>query len=256
MRWALSMVPAALATAVMLGSFTPARAADLTVFAAASTIEAVDDAVQAFERETGAKVATSYASSGTLAQQIERGAPAHLFISADTKWMSYLDQRKLLAPGTRGKIFENRLVLIVPYDSSRSIAVEPDMPLSDLLGDGRLAIGDPDYVPAGEYAKAALQTLNVWPTVERKLAPAQDVRAVLALVERGEAPAGIVYATDARASKKVRIVGVFLQSSHPPIDYEMAVVAAHATEDAKKLRAFLASGKAREIYAGHGFAVE
>src|SRR5690606_217545 len=175
----------------------------------------------------------------------EQGAPADLFVSADEEWMDTLERQGLLRPGTRGDLLANRLVLIAPKGSAAR-------GLAD-LGDGRLALADTEAVPAGKYAKAALEHLGEWPGVADRIAPAENVRAALALVERGEAPLGIVYATDAMASAKVRVVRVFPADSHPPIRYPVAILATASDPDAAALRAFLASPEAQRIFARHGF---
>jgi molybdate transport system substrate-binding protein len=200
-------------------------------------------------------VKASFGSSSTLAKQIENAAPASVFISADEQWMDYLDKRKLLEPGTRADILGNALVLITPKEGAapKHVPIGPNFPLAQLLGDGRLAVGDPSHVPAGLYAKAALEKLGVWESVKGKLAAAQDVRAALAFVERGETPYGIVYATDAIATSKVWEVGIFPDSSHPPITYPAALIAGHATPEAKAFLEFLKGPEATAIFAKAGF---
>ena len=189
---------AALAFCLVLA---PCASADtITVFAAASLKEALDAAAKPFEDSTGNKVAVSYAASSALARQIEAGAPATLFISADLDWVDYVEKRGLAVPGTRRNLLGNDLVLIAPAASTAALKIAPGFDLAAALGkDGRLALANPDAVPAGKYAKAALTKLGAWPGVEGRVAPAENVRAALALVSRGEAPLGIVYRTDAMA---------------------------------------------------------
>src|SRR5271166_4633998 len=174
-----------------------AQPRDVVIFAAASLKNALDDIQTQYERDTGKYVKISYAASSTLAKQIEAAAPADIFISADLDWMDYLAKRNLIKLETRANLLGNRLVLIAPVDSIAKLSIAPNFPLAQALGNGRLAIADPNGVPAGRYGKAALETLGVWSSVADKLAPAENVRATLALVSRGEAPLGIVYQTDA-----------------------------------------------------------
>lgn len=230
-------------------------AAPLTVFAAASLTDAMQDISGAWARTAGnAPPRLSFGSSSTLARQIEQGAPANLFASADQRWMDYLAERNLLAPGTRRDLLGNRLALIVPKDQARTVQVGPNLDLGALLGpDGRLATGDPAHVPVGLYAKQALTKLGLWDKVEPRLARAEDVRAALLLVERGEAPAGIVYATDAAASAKVAVAGTFPADSHDPITYPFAIIRDGDTPQARALMTFLAGPEARAIFARRGF---
>ena len=183
-----------------------AQAEKLIVFAAASLKDALDEVNAAYQREKGQETATSYAASPTLAKQIEAAAPADVFISADLDWMDYLAKKNLIKPETRANLLGNRLVLIAPANSAAKLGIAPNFPLAQALGNGRLAIADPNGVPAGRYGKAALESLGVWSSVADRLAPAENVRATLALVSRGEAPLGIVYQTDAASSKSVKIV--------------------------------------------------
>ena len=217
-----------------------ARAVDsdtVTVFAAASTTNALNDIGKMFTEKGLGKIVPSYASSSTLAKQIENGAPANVFISADEPWMTYLEERKMIEPGSRFDLLGNKLVLIAPADSSiNKVEIAPKFDLAKLLGNGKLATGDPDHVPVGKYAKAALEKLGVWGSIESKLARAADVRGALTLVERGEAPLGIVYSTDAAITPKVKVVGVFPAETHPKIVYPTALVAGKASAAAKKFR--------------------
>jgi molybdate transport system substrate-binding protein len=232
--------------------------AEIQVFAAASTTETVTAVTAAFAAKKLGTAKASFGSSSTLAKQIENAAPASIFISADEQWMDYLDKRKLVAPGTRFNLLGNDLVLIAPKEGTapKHIPIGPHFPLAQLLGDGRLAVGDPTHVPAGLYAKAALENLGVWDAVKDKLAAGKDVRAALAYVERGETPFGIVYATDAIASSKVWEVGIFPDSSHPKILYPAAIVAGHDTPEARAFLAFLKGPEAAAIFAKAGFRMQ
>ncbi len=248
------LVLAALA-GVLLAVAAPARADDLLVFAAASTKDALQDIAKAYEAAGNGKVVYSFASSSDLAKQIENGAPAALFISADTKWMDYVADKKLIVDDSRRDLLGNKLVLIAPKDSTLKVDLAPNAPLAQALGDGKLAMGDPDAVPAGRYGKAALDKLGIWASVEPAVVRAKDVRATLTLVERGEAAAGIVYATDAMVSKKVRIVGEFPADSHPKIVYPVALVAGHDDAAAKAFYDYLTGPKARDVFLDYGFSV-
>lgn len=235
----------------------PARAqsAAPVVLAAASLQEALGEAADAWARQRHPRPVLSFAGSSALARQVEAGAPADLFISADEAWMDHIDQRGLLASGSRRVIAGNRLVLIAPLDSHVTLRIAKGFPLARALGAGRLAMADPAAVPAGRYGRAALEALGVWAVVEPRVVRSENVRAALALVERGEAPLGIVYATDAAASRKVRVVGVFPASSHPPIRYPAAQLKTAKAKDASAFLAFLGSRQARVILARHGFSV-
>lgn len=213
------------------------------VFAAASLKNALDEVNSAYDRP----VVASYAASSALARQIEAGAPAQLFVSADLEWMDYLEKKRLLAPGTRRNLLGNRLVWIVPVNTQR-----PADPLAALGASGRLALADPQHVPAGKYAKAALEKMRAWESVSRRIAAAENVRAALALVARGEAPLGIVYETDARAEPKVAIAARLDPGLHPPIVYPAALLSRAAPAAAAYFE-FLASPRAAAIFAKHGF---
>ena len=239
--------------ATQLAVVSAAAAKDIVVFAAASLKNALDDAGAAYEKETGVKALVSYAASSTLAKQVESGAPADIFISADLDWMDYLQKRNLIKPETRLTLLGNRLVLIAPANSTAKIEIQPGFALAELLGNERLAMADPGAVPAGKYGKAALEKLGVWASVSSKVAPAEDVRAALLLVSRGETPLGIVYATDAAADKGVRIVAAFPEDSHPPIVYPAAEVAGGANPAAAALLDFLKSDRARPFFERQGF---
>ncbi len=222
------------------------------IFAASSLTNVMDELAQAFTAATGIAVRTSYAASSTLAKQIEAGAPADVFFSADTEWVDYLQGHKLLKPGTRRDVVTNRLVLIAPLDSHLQVKIAPRFNLAGALGSGKLATGDPDSVPVGKYAKAALQKLGAWDAVSSHIVPAENVRSALAFVARGEAALGIVYATDAKAESRVKVVAVFPESSHPPITYPMALTAGAHT-DAARFAAFVASAAGAKIFRKYGF---
>jgi molybdate transport system substrate-binding protein len=233
----------------LLVAAAQAPAQSVLVFAAASLKNALDE-VNAQARE---KAVLSYAASSVLAKQIESGAPAQLFISADLDWMDYLAQRSLIQPGTRRNLLGNRLVLVAPVGSAVQASVKAGIPLPLLLGpNGRLALGDPQHVPAGKYAKAALEKLGAWDGVAKRLAPAENVRAALAFVARGEAPLGIVYATDAAAEPRVRVVDGFPDGLHPPLVYPAALTVL-AKAPAGEYLAFLRSSAARRVFEKHGF---
>ena len=234
-----------------------ARAQDPTVFAAASLTDALKDVPSVWVKQGHPAPRLSFAASSTLARQIEQGAPANLFASADEKWMNYLVDRHLIAADTRRSLLGNDLVLVVPANHPRHVDIRPGFDFASLLGrDGRLAMGDPTHVPAGIYAEQALKKLGVWNAVSPHLARAEDVRAALLLVERGEAPAGIVYGTDAAVSKGVMVAGIFPADTHDPVTYPFAVTKAGDTPEARALLAFLAGPEARAIFVKRGFKVE
>jgi molybdate transport system substrate-binding protein len=248
---------AALAAALAIAAMPYGAAAQqqtIIVFAAASMKNALDDVDAAFTKTTGIKVVASYAASSALMKQIEQGAPADVFLSADLNWMDYGGERNLIKNDTRINLLGNRLVLIAAKDSKiGNVTIGPGFDLAALAGDGRIATGDVRAVPAGLYAKAALEKLGIWASVEPKLAMAENVRAALILVARGEAPLGIVYATDAKVEPNVKIVGVFPEDSHPPIIYPAALTA-NAKPDAAPYLAFLRSQTAKSIFESYGFA--
>ena len=237
----------------LLLGVAPAQAAPPLVLAAASLQESLDEAARAWAATGHEKPVLSFAASSALARQIETGAPADLFISADEPWMDAVAAQGLIRPGTRVSFLANSLVLVAPVASRVHLAIRHGFPLARALAGGRLAMADPDAVPAGKYGKAALTSLGVWPSVENDIARAENVRAALALVERGAAPLGIVYATDARASKAVRVVGVFPAASHPPITYPVAVLKASTSPDAEAFRRFLTGARGKAIFARYGF---
>jgi molybdate transport system substrate-binding protein len=224
------------------------------VFAAASLKNALDEVASVYASRNGVRPTISYAGSSALAKQIETGAPADIFISANISWMDYLEKKGLVRTATRRDLLGNHLVLIAPKEQPQTLKIEPGFPLARALGDGRLALAEPDSVPAGKYAKAALQKLGVWGQVESRIAAAANVRAALALVARGEAPLGVVYQTDARVEPGVVVAGVFPDNTHPPILYPAA-----ALEDAKagalRFLEFLSTPAAKAIFEKHGFAV-
>jgi molybdate transport system substrate-binding protein len=245
-----------LAMAVALGLTAPATwAADVTVFAAASLKNALDDVNAAWKAEAGKEATISYAASSALAKQIEEAAPADVFISADVPWMTYLAERDLVKKDTVVELLGNRLVLIAPADSDASVEIGPGFDLAGLLGDGHIAMGQVDSVPAGKYGKEALTSLGVWEQVEGRVAQAENVRAAQALVATGEAPLGIVYETDANAEKAVRIVGKFPEDSHAPIVYPAAVTAEATSPDAGAFMAFLRTEAAAALFEKQGFTV-
>jgi molybdate transport system substrate-binding protein len=234
-----------------------ARAQQLTVFAAASLTDAMKDVSTQWVRLGHQPLRMSFGSSSTLARQIEQGAPADLFASADEKWMDYLADRKLIAADTRKDLLGNDLVLVVSAEKPQRVTIGPGFDLLGMLGpNGRVATGDPAHVPVGIYAEQALRKLGIWDAVSTHLARTEDVRAALLLVERGEAPAGIVYATDAAVSKGVTVAGVFPADSHDPVSYPFALTKAGDTPEARALMAFLAGPQARAIFVARGFKVE
>jgi molybdate transport system substrate-binding protein len=233
----------------------PVAADDVVVFAAASLKNALDDAVGAYQRHQGDKMSVSYAASSALAKQIESGAPADLFISADLDWMDYVEERNLIKPKTRKNLLGNHLVLVAPVGSDIKVEIKPGFPLASLLKGGRLAIADPNLVPAGKYGKAALEKLGVWASIADKLAPADNVRSALFFVSRQESPLGVVYQTDAIADPGTKVVGVFPEETHPPIIYPIALTAAGKSTDAAKFLAFLESAAAKPFFEKQGFTV-
>ncbi len=249
---------ALMAAIVLLGATvvsTAARADDVLVFAAASLKNALDDAIAGFAASGGAKVNASYAASSALAKQIDSGAPADIFISADPDWMNDVQKNDKIQPATRADMLGNLLVMVEPADSTAKVEIAPNFPLAKMLGDNHLAMADPDSVPAGKYGKAALQNLGVWDSVEGKVARAEDVRAALAFVSRKEAPFGIVYQTDAAADKGVKIAGFFPADSYPPIIYPIALTTSSKNPDAAKFLAYLRSDAAKPFFTKQGFSI-
>ena len=225
------------------------------VFAAASMKNALDDVAAQWQRETGKKVVISYAASNTLIKQIEQGAPADIFISADLDWMDYGQQKNLINVETRSNLLGNRIVLVAPKDLTVALNITPRFDLAGALKGGRLAMGNVDAVPAGKYGKAALEKLGVWDSVKDRIAQADNVRAALLLVSRGEAPLGIVYRTDAASEPTVKIVGTFPEDSHPPITYPVAVVKTSTNPDAQAFLNYIRSPAARPAFERQGFTV-
>ena len=242
---------------VLIVLLLPLSARAQTVFAAASLTDAMKDLSAKWAAAGHQPLSLSFGSSSTLARQIEQGAPANVFASADEKWMDYLADKKLIADGTRKDLLGNDLVLVVSADKPMHVTIDKSFDLMGLLGaNGRLATGDPAHVPVGIYAEQALQALGMWDAVSPRLARTEDVRAALLLVERGEAPVGIVYATDAAVSKAVMIAGTFPAASHDPVSYPFAVVKSGDTPDARALLQFLSSPPARAVFTQRGFKVE
>ncbi len=240
----------------LIMSAPAARAADVLVFAPSSTADALAEVNRDYAAAGGVRVAASFASSGMLARQIDNGAPADLFVSANTAWIDYLSGRGRLSGAPRRKLLRNRLALVAPRWSTSRLDIEPGMALVRALDGGRLAISDPRHVPAGRYAKSALISLGVWNGVAPHTAVGHNVRETLVLVERGEAPLGIVYVTDAAASAKVRLVGVFPAESHPPIIYWAAVVAGRERPAVTAYFRHLGSSEAGAVFRRHGFQVD
>lgn len=236
-------------------SVLPAQAKDVVVFAAASLKNALDDAATAWARQTGKRTVISYAASNALAKQIEAGAPADIFFSADLDWMDYAASKSLIRPGTRVNLLGNSLVLIAPKDAGTQVSLQSGAQLGTALGNGRLAMGQVDAVPAGKYGKAALEKLGAWEGVKDRIAQTENVRAALLLVSRGEAPLGIVYKTDAVSDPNVRIVAAFPEGTHPPIVYPVALTKDGANPDAPAFLDFLHSRQAKPFFEQQGFTV-
>ncbi|EKN3571660.1 molybdate ABC transporter substrate-binding protein [Yersinia enterocolitica] len=243
------------ASAALLAAFSSsAMAADMTVFAAASLTNALQDIAAQYKKEKQVEVVASYASSSTLARQIEQGAPADLFISADQQWMDYAIDKQQMVANTRFTLLGNELVLIAPKDSKiTKVEIDKKTDWKKLLEGGRLAVGDPDHVPAGIYAKESLENLGAWATLAPEMARANNVRSAMALVERAEAPLGIVYGSDAIASDKVKVVGVFPEASHKPVEYPMAIVKGHENPTVTAFYDYLKSPAAAVIFEKYGF---
>ncbi|MEQ8357685.1 MAG: molybdate ABC transporter substrate-binding protein [Kiloniellaceae bacterium] len=225
----------------------------VTIFAAASTTDALTEIAEAYAAATGRSIRPVVAASSTLARQIAQGAPADLYLSANAEWMDLLAGQRVIVAESRVALLSNRLVLVAPAASPLQLRLSEEIDLAALLGDGRLAIGDPNHVPAGTYARQALQTLGLWDQVVDKLAQAGNVRAALALVDRGEAAAGIVYETDAAIASRVRVVDAFPARAAPEIAYPLAIVAGHDRPAVRAVYDFLRSDAATAIFAKHGF---
>lgn len=239
---------------LLLFSAMPAAAQGAArVYAASSLTEAMTDIADAYARTGRPRPILVFAASSALARQIDRGAPAGLFASADIEWTDWLAEQGLVVPGSRRLIARNRLALVVPADQARRVRIAPGFDMTRLIGmNGRWTTGDPDAVPVGRYARAALQRLGGWERAEPRLVRAENVRSALAFVERGDVAAGIVYATDARASDKVAVASLFPPASHPPIVYPV-VLTRGAAPEARAFHAFLTSRAARDILQRHGF---
>lgn len=227
----------------------------VTVYAAASLTSALQEAGKDFETATGTKVKFSFAASSLLARQIEAGAEADVFFSADAEWMNYLADRSLVQTASRKDILSNRLALIAAKENLVQLEIKAGFALAQALGDGRLAIADPDSVPAGRYARSALTSLGVWGSVADRLARAENVRVALTHVARGEAPLGIVYETDAKAEPLVRVVGIFPATSHVPIVYPAALTAHGTSTEARAFLKYIQGDKAAAAFERHGFTV-
>lgn len=237
-------------------SAVAAHAEDVVVFAAASLTNALNEIGESYAAKTGNTIKPSYAASSALAKQVEQGSPAHVFASADLKWMDYLTEKKLVNPDTRFNLLGNTLVLVAPLDSKLTkVDVDAKTDIATLAGDGRIATGNPDSVPVGLYFKQAMERAGQWQKVAPKVAAADSVRAALAFVERGEVPLGVVYASDALVSKKVKVVGTFPDSMHDPIVYPFALIAGKETPAAKALLDYIRTPEAKGVFAKYGFKV-
>jgi len=244
---------------ILLCAANPARAQDadkLIVFAASSLTEALNEIGDAYAKAGKARPTFSFAASSVLARQIENGAPAALFMSADEEWMDYLAARHLIVSSSRTSFLGNTLVLVTPADRPLALTPAPGFDLVKALGGGKLALADPTGVPAGRYGKAALENLGVWASVEAQVVRGDSVRNALSFVERGEVAAGIVYATDAALTKKVAVAGAFPAASHPAISYPLAIVGAHDTSVAHAFRDFLLGAEAKAVYRKYGFTLK
>lgn len=255
-RFGLKAIGVAGLGALLIGAVPAAHAEDkVVVFAAASLKDALDGVNKACVADVGEAATISYAASSALAKQIEAGAPADVFISADLDWMKYISDKHLTKPATEVKLLGNQIVLVAPKDAKAQTTITKGFDLAGLIGDGKLAMGDVKAVPAGKYGKAALESLGVWASVEGKVAQAENVRAALKLVSTGEAALGIVYATDAHADKGVKVVGTFPENSHPPIIYPVAQTATSKDDDTPAFLKCLQSPKAKALFEEQGFTV-
>ena len=252
----LTGAPLMVVLLLLFGTISGGKAQEdtVTVFAAASTTNAVSEIGKLFSERKLGRFQPSFAASSTLAKQIESGAPANIYLSANEKWMDYLEERGMVDPAGRWNLLSNRIVLVAPVHSRvNQVDIVPGFDLGGLLEGGYLAMGDPDHVPAGIYGRQALESLGVWSMVSTRIARQKDVRSALAFVEREEAPLGVVYATDAALTDKVRVVGIFPENSHPQIVYPVALVRGAETSAAKKFLEFLKSPEARSIFHTYGF---
>lgn len=257
-QWVVTAIAGILALSVAAteeAKSAPAATDTVVVFAAASLKNALDAVGKQWTAATGRKVTFSFAASAPLAKQIEAGAPADMFVSADLKWMDYAAEKKLIKPDTRVTLLGNKLVLVAPSDSKTTIKIAKGFDLAGAIGDGKLATGDPKSVPAGTYAKAALTSLGVWDAVAPKIAGTDSVRSALAFVARGEANFGIVYQTDANSEPKVKVVDTFPADSHPPIVYPFAITATSQNPAASDFMAFLKTAPAAKVFEAEGFTV-
>lgn len=247
----------AAAAGLALGlSAMAAQADEVIVFAAASLTNALNEIGESFTAKTGHAIKPSYAASSALAKQVEQGSPANVFASADLKWMDYLADKKLISPDTRFNLLGNTLVLVAPLDSKLDkVELGPKVDLAALAGSGRIATGNPDSVPVGLYFKQAMERAGQWDKVGPKVAATDSVRAALAFVERGEVPLGVVYATDAAVSKKVKVVGTFPDSMHDPIVYPFALIAGKESPAAKAFLDAIRTPEAKGVFAKYGFKV-
>lgn len=252
---ALSLIACLLLAAPPATAAEPGPPPPVIVFAASSFKTALDEVASAFEREKGQRIGVSYAGTANLVRQLEQGAPADLFFSADEDWMGYALQRKLVRADTVDVLLGNRLVLVAPRDSRVALRLIRGAPLAAALGRDRLALANVVSVPAGRYSKAALESLGLWPSVADRLVQTENVRAALRLVERGEAPLGIVYATDARAEPGVRVVDLFDPELHPPIRCPVGLTRESASPAARHFLAWLRSPDAAAIFEAQGFSV-
>jgi molybdate transport system substrate-binding protein len=239
----------------LLAGRAGAQNREVLVFAAGTLKETLQEIASQYQRETGKQVRVSLAASPALAKQIENGAPADIFISADSDWMDYLAKRNLIKTNTRRNLLSNKLVLIAPKDSPLQVSIEPGFPLAKLLAGGRLAIGDTNSDPCGRYGKASLEKLGVWSSVAGQIAQAENVRVALALVARKESPLGIVYETDAAVEPNVKVVGFFPEDTYPPIIYPVALTAESKNSDAAAFLGYLSSPKAELVFEKQGFIV-
>ena len=248
---------ALLATALALcAGFASAAEKDapVVIFAAASLTDAITEVGAAFTKETGIAIKPSFAASSALAKQVEAGAPAQIFFPADEEWMDYLEKKQLLAPGSRHDVLANKLVLVAPADSTTSVKITSGAALLASIGTARVATGDPDSVPVGKYAKAALTKLGAWDQLQARLVRAENVRAALAYVARGEAPFGIVYLTDAKIEPKVKLLDTFPETTHPPILYPIALTT-KADANAKRFVKYVGSKPASAVFEKYGFSL-
>ncbi|MBT3070892.1 molybdate ABC transporter substrate-binding protein [Rhodomicrobium sp. Az07] len=253
-RFVATVSAALLSAALLVPQAIAQETKPVIVFAAASLKNALDAISADWQKETGKSVKTSYAASSALAKQLEQDAPADIFISADLDWMNYVEKKALIDTASRANLLGNAIVLIAPKDSTATIELKEGADLGKLVGDGRLAAGQVTSVPAGKYAKAALEKLGLWSQVEGKLAQAESVRAALLLVSRGEAPLGIVYASDAVSDANVKVIATFPAASHPAIIYPIALTT-KAGEDAKSFYTYVKSRKAAPHFEKQGFTV-